>query len=353
MDSRKLKTKKSIVQIGVILLLLLTMQPVHGQYVGSGSSTFAFLDLPVSARQNALGGENISIRDGELSSAFANPALLGSLTHNILQIGYAYYGTNHFGSAMYGYNFSEQDYFAAGIHYLDYGTMRYAEASGALTQATFGARDILIEAAYARQLGEQFTVGVALKPVMSFFESYSSVALGADIGAHFQMKDSALQIGLALKNVGWQLKSFYSDESGQKREMLPLNLELGINYRVQHAPLRFSLTVHNIQNWDLGYSRLNEVEEVKPVGWFDMLMRHTIWALDIVPKSERFYLTVSYNHRRRQEFNLQDQRSLAGFAIGAGLRIKMLRLGFAMSQMSKQNFTYQVSLAMDVNSLMK
>ena len=353
MDSRKLKTKKSIVQIGVILLLLLTMQPVHGQYVGSGSSTFAFLDLPVSARQNALGGENISIRDGELSSAFANPALLGSLTHNILQIGYAYYGTNHFGSAMYGYNFSEQDYFAAGIHYLDYGTMRYAEANGALTQATFGARDILIEAAYARQLGEQFTVGVALKPVMSFFESYSSVALGADIGAHFQMKDSALQIGLALKNVGWQLKSFYSDESGQKREMLPLNLELGINYRVRHAPLRFSLTVHNIQNWDLGYSRLNEVEEVKPVGWFDMLMRHTIWALDIVPKSERFYLTVSYNHRRRQEFNLQDQRSLAGFAIGAGLRIKMLRLGFAMSQMSKQNFTYQVSLSMDVNSLMK
>ena len=334
-------------------MLLMTIQPLHGQYVGSGSSTFAFLDLPVSARQNALGGENISIRDGELSSAFANPALLGSMTHNILQIGYAYFGTNHFGSAMYGYNFSEHDYFAAGIHYLDYGTMRYAETSGVLTQATFGARDILIEAAYARQLGEMFTVGVALKPVMSFFESYSSFALGADIGAHFQMKDSALQVGLALKNVGWQLKSFYSDESGQRREMLPLNLELGINYRVKHAPLRFSLTVHNIQNWDLGYSRLNEVEEVKPVGWFDMLMRHTIWAVDIVPKSERFYLTVSYNHRRRQEFNLQDQRSLAGFAIGAGLRIKMLRLAFAMSQMSKQNFTYQVSLAMDVNSLMK
>ena len=102
-----------------------------------------------------------------------------------------------------------------------------------------------------------------------------------------------------------------------------------------------------------------------------MMMRHTIWAIDIVPKSEKFYLTLSYNHRRRQEFNqkfyltlsynhrrrqefnLQDQRSLAGFAIGAGVRIKMLRLGFAMSQMSKQNFTYQVSLAMDVNSLMK
>ena len=326
---------------------------MHGQYVGSGSATFAFLDLPVSSRQNALGGENISIRDGELSSAFANPALLGSLTHYIVQIGYAYYGSNHFGSAMYGYNFTEHDYFACGVHYLDYGKMQYAEANGQLTGATFGARDILIEAAYARQLGPMFTVGVALKPIMSFYESYSSVALGADIGAHFQMKDSTLQIGLALKNIGWQLKGFYSDESGQRLEMLPINLELGINYRVKHAPLRFSLTIHNMQQWDLGYSRLNETEELKPVHWFDMMMRHTIWAIDVVPKSEKFYFTLSYNHRRRQEFHLQDQRSLAGFAAGAGVRIKMVRLGFAMSQMSKQNFTYQVSLALDANSLMK
>ncbi len=349
-----MRIDRNIVRLVVLLTGLLTALPTRGQYVGSGSSTFAFLDLPVSARQNALGGENISIRDGELSSAFANPALLGSLTHNIVQIGYAYYGTNHFGSAMYGYNFTEHDYFAGGIHYLDYGTMRYAESSGELTGATFGARDILLEAAYARQLGPMFTIGVALKPVMSFYESYSSFALGADVGAHFQMKDTTLQIGLALKNIGWQLKGFHSDESGQHLEMLPINLELGINYRVKHAPLRFSLTIHNIQSWDLGYSRLNETElPVKPVGWFDMMMRHTIWAVDIVPKSERFYLTISYNHRRRMEFNLQDQRSLAGFAAGVGVRIKMLRLGFAMSQMSKQNFTYQVSLAMDVNSLMK
>lgn len=347
------KRNPFIVHFVVVAAMLVLALPVRAQYVGSGSATFAFLDLPVSARQNALGGENISIRDGELSSAFANPALLGSLTHNILQLGYAYYGTNHFGSAMYGYNFTEHDYFAVGVHYLDYGRMKYAESTGQLTGGTFGARDILLEAAYARQLGQMFTVGVALKPIMSFYESYSSFALGADVGAHFQMKDTTLQIGLVLKNIGWQLKGFYSDESGQRLEMLPINLELGINYRVKHAPLRFSLTIHNIQRWDLGYPRLNETEEVKPVGVFDMMMRHTIWALDIVPKSEKFYLTLSYNHRRRQEFYLQDQRSLAGFAAGVGVRIKMLRLAFAMSQMSKQNFTYQVSLALDVNSLMK
>ena len=363
-----MKFYQHIVHLIVLATLVLGTQPAHGQYVGSGTSTFAFLDLPVSSRQNALGGENISIRDGELSSAFANPALLGSLTHNILQFGYAYYGTNHFGSVMYGYNFGKSkvesqtsklgepdrpNYFAVGVHYLDYGTMRYADPTGELTGISFGARDVLIEAAYARQLHPMFCLGVALKPIMSFYESYSSFALGVDIGGHFQMQDSTLQIGLALKNVGWQLKGFYSQESGQHLEMLPINLELGINYRVKHAPLRFSLTIHNIQQWDLGYSRLNEVEDLRPVGWFDMMMRHTIWAIDIVPKSEKFYFTLSYNHRRRQEFYLQDQRSLAGFAAGVGVRIKMLRLGFAMSQMSKSNFTYQASIALDVNSLMR
>ena len=91
-----MKSGRYILPMMVLAALLWGTLFARAQYVGSGSATFAFLDLPVSSRQNALGGENISIRDGELSSAFANPALLGSMTHNIVQIGYAYYGSNHF-----------------------------------------------------------------------------------------------------------------------------------------------------------------------------------------------------------------------------------------------------------------
>ena len=75
--------------------------------------------------------------------------------------------------------------------------------------------------------------------------------------------------------------------------------------------------------------------------------------VDIVPKSERFYLTLSYNHRRRAEMNLSDQRSMAGFAVGAGVRIYKFRLGFAMSQMTRNNFSYQVGLSLDINSMLK
>lgn len=358
---------------GVLLCAFcLASTPVAAQYVGGGTSVFAFMGLPVSSRLNALGGSNVAIRDGELSMAMCNPALLGTRTDKVLSLNFAYWlpGTM-FGSVLYGHNFGRSkiehqpdepdkpNYFAVGIHYLDHGKMLYTDERGNLTGGNFTAKDILIEAIYARQLGPMFTVGVSLKPVYSVYETYTSFALGADVGGHFQLPDSTLQIGLTLQNIGWQLKGFYSREDGQQREMLPLNLQLGLSYHFKHAPLRLSMTIHNMQQWNLGYPNLNigtnsdgEPAEKTKVEWYDMMFRHTIFAIDVIPRSERFYITLSYNHRRRAEMNLLDQRSLAGFAAGAGLRIYKFRLGFAISQLTKSNFTYQVGLSLDINSLL-
>ena len=256
-------------KIYIFMVCLLTFLPLHAQVKGAGSSVFHFLQLPASSRLNALGGENVAIADDDISMAFINPALLTAHTDKVLQLNYAYYlaGTM-FGSAMYGHNYKD-NYFGAAIHYLDYGKMAYADEFGNLLGGTFTAKDICINMMYARQLGPLFRVGVTLKPIVSVYESYSSFALGSDVGGHFQTADSTLQIGLTLRNIGWQLKAFYEEELGQHTEMLPLNLELGLSYRLSHAPLRFSLTMHNLQRWDIA-----PIEE--NVKWYDMLFRHTI-----------------------------------------------------------------------------
>lgn len=330
----------------ILFACLVASSSLTAQTKGAGSSVFHFLNLPVSSRLNALGGENVSISDDDISMAFINPALLTAKTDKVLQLNYAYYlaGTM-FGSAMYGHNYQD-NYFGAAIHYLDYGQMQYADEWGNLLGTTFTAKDICVNLMYARQLGPMFRVGATIKPIFSVYESYTSFALGADVGGHFQTADSTFQMGLALRNIGWQLKSFYEDAFGQHTEMLPLNLEFGLNYRLAHAPLRFSLTIHNMQHWNIAPAG----EEVK---WYDMLFRHTIWAVDIMPKSEKFYLTLSYNHRRQAEMNITDIKSLAGFALGAGVKIYKFRLGFALSQYTKSNFTYQVSLSTDINSFLK
>ena len=340
---RKFMLKKCLYIVSLCCVLVL---PVQAQIEGAGSSVFHFMGLPASARLNALGGENVSLADGDVSMAYMNPALLTSETDKVLQLNYAYYlaGTM-FGSAMYGHNWDD-NYFSASIHYLDYGKMDYTDEWGQVTGGTFTAKDMCVHLTYARQLGPMFRVGATIKPIFSVYERYTSFALGADVGGHFQTRDSLFQMGLALRNIGWQLKGFYEEDWGQHTEMLPLNLELGMSLRLAHAPLRFSVTMHNLQRWNLAPWE----EEVK---WYDMLLRHTIWALDIVPKSEKFYLTVSYNHRRQSEMAIKEVSSMAGLGLGAGLKIKKFRLGLAYSQYSKSNYTLQASLSTDINQFLK
>ena len=369
--------RKNIV---VFALCLLFFVPLQAQVSSAGRSVFSFMSLPTSSRLNALGGSNVSLSDGDISMGMCNPALLHESSHMTLQLNYSYYlpGTM-FGSALYGHNFGDTkgvkgerfevrgegapekpNYFAVGIHYLDYGHMKYADEDGNLTGGGFGARDILIDVMYARQLHRLFKIGVTLKPVYSIYESYSSFAIGADVGAHFITPDSTFQMGLVLQNIGWQIKGFYSEEGGSNHEMLPLNLQLGLTYRIKHAPLRFHLQIHNMQTWYLNYEwtsldKSPTTGDIIPhdVKWYDMMFRHTIWSIEIVPKSEKFYIALSYNHRRRAELQLTDQKSLAGFALGAGVKIKQARLGFAVSQLTKSNFSYQVGLTLDINSLLK
>lgn len=362
---------KSSLKIAIFAIALSFSGAIHAQFTGAGSGVFGFLSLPASSRMTALGGTNVSVRDGDISMAMSNPALLGEMTDKNLQLNFCYYmpGTM-FGSVLYGHNFGRSswdatagpekpNYFAVGVHYLDYGKMKYADSDGNLTGGTFGARDILLDGIYARQLGPLFTIGTTLKAVVSNYESYNSFALGADIGGHFQTADSALQVGISLQNIGWQLVGFYSAEGGRPREMLPLNLQVGISYRIPKIPLRFGMTIHNLQSPKLGYdytnpytSPLTGEKESTDIKTVDMVFRHTIFFLDIVDRSDKYYLTLSYNHRRRMEMVLTDQRSMAGFALGGGIRLKGYHVGFSLTQLNRSNLSYHVSLGLDINDLM-
>lgn len=316
----------------------------------AGVGSFGYLDLPYSSRLGALGGSQVSHSDGELASAMCNPALLTAQTDKVLSLSYAYYGlATNFASVAYGHNWG-YNYFAAGVHYLDYGRFDYRDEWGMGEGATFSARDILIDVIYARQLHSNWRVGVSLKPMMSFYETYSSFALGADVGIHYQTSDSLFHLGLSLQNIGWQLKGFYNDMGYERREALPINLQLGLDYHLPHAPLRFYLTLHHLQKWDLSYTDQVSDKEVK---WIDKLFRHAIIGVEIVPKNNKFYLTAAYNHRRNRDLTIANQMSMAGFSFGAGITQPKFRLGVSMAQYTRRNFTFQATFALDINNLLQ
>lgn len=325
----------------------------------AGNSVYSFLDLPVSSRLAALGGSNISLRDNDLNFAFRNPAMLTAETDNSIGLNMANYLADiKFGSAMYGKNFGGKNYFAIGVQYVDYGTF---DGRNDLDVPTgyFTAKDMSLSLIYARPLTNKITIGGTLKPISSVYEVYTSYGLAFDAGLNYNDSASLFSAGFVVRNLGTQIKGYYKDEDSQHFESLPFDIELGLTKKLTHAPFRFSVTLHNLQHWDLNYSSLNQTSTStsstktsetteKEINFVDMAFRHSIFGVEFVP-GKNFYLAASYNHRRHQELAMNGFKSMAGFSFGGGIKLYKFQVGFGMSQFQVGNYAYQFSISTSLN----
>jgi len=260
-----------------------------------------------------------------------------------------------FGYAVYGLTFGSNNYFGFGIQYVDYGSFKYAtELNDQTTDEYFTAKDYAINIMYARPLNDKFSVGATLKPVYSVYERYTSYGLAMDAGVSYNDPKNLISAGFTVKNIGTQFKGYYSDEDGQHLESLPFNIQLGLSKKFEHAPLRFSFTLTNLQKWDLSYNSTNQTTETlttttsNKIGFVDMAFRHAIIAAEFVP-TKNFYLTVAYNHRRAQEMSISGFKSSAGFSFGGGIKIYKFHAGFGMTQFQVGNSSYEFSISTSLN----
>ncbi len=320
-----------------------------------GNSVYSFLDLPVSSRIAALGGTNVSLRDNDLNFAFRNPAMLTNETHNSLGVNMANYLADiQFGSAIYARNFGEKNYFALGVQYVDFGVFDGRDEINTET-GTFTAKDMSMSIIYARPITERITIGTTLKPIFSVYEAYTSIGIAADAGLNYNDSANFFSAGLVFRNMGRQIKGYYSNEDGQHLEKLPFNVEFGITKKLNHAPFRFSLTLHNLQQWNLRYASTNQPvtdfdnnKDKNKISAVDMAFRHTVYGVEFIP-GKSFYLAASYNHRRHQELKMPGFKSMAGFSFGGGIKLYKFQVGFGMSQFQTGNYAYQFSLSTSLN----
>ena len=334
---------KKLLHIFTILLIAITSN------AQAGSGVFQFLNLPTGARQAAFGGTNITLYDNDLNFAFANPALLSEKTHNFLGLNYTnLFNDVNLGSAIYGRNFSDKDFMAFGVHYIDYGTfLKTNEFNQEL--GTFTAKDIALTAMYTRWLSPNWTVGITMKPIFSAYERYFSSGLGFDIGFSYHNEKALFAAGLVLRNIGFQFNGYNSLNPSQKQELLPIDLQIAVSQKLPKAPLRFHLTLHNMQTWDLSYGLGSNVADkmngkTKAAIGVDMFFRHTIWAVEILPH-KNFYIVASYNHRRQKEMAIKDKRTIAGFAIGAGFNAYKFNVGFSIVPYQTGSLGYNLTFS--------
>ena len=334
----------------VIVFILL----VHIQQLYAAGGVFQFLDLPVSSRMAALGGKNVSVSDHDINFALLNPALLTGKTDNMIGLNMANYLADvKFGTAIYGRSYGK-NHVAVGVQFVDYGkfkeTTEYNEIIGEFT-----AKDVAMSLIYSRMIIDGVYAGAALKPIFSAYERYLSFGAALDLGMSYQDPTQLFHAGLVLRNIGTQFKGYYADVDGQHFEPLPFDIQLGMSYKLEHAPFRFSLTGHNLHDWNLQYidnSRsLQDYERedlMADIPFLDQVFRHTVFGVEFLP-GKNFYLAASYNHRRHQELKMDGFKSMTGFSFGGGIKISHFQLGFGMSQFQVGNAAYLFSISTSLN----
>ena len=317
----------------LLLVPLFLVTAANAQIGGTG--TYKFLATPNSARVAALGGNFLAINDNDITLTQSNPSLITSAMHNNLALSYVNTpGGVNYGFVMYSRTFNKAGSFVGSLQFVNYGTFQGADPSGNLT-GEFGASEYALNIGWGRQLTPLFSIGANGKLIYSSLESYRSFGIAVDVAGTYTSKDQTFTASLIGRNIGYQIVPYVSGT----HDPLPFELQIGLSEKFKHIPLRFTQLITNLQKWDLTYTDVNdpnnqpdpitgETREKTTMGKIaDGLMRHIVLGAELTI-AKVVAIRLGYNYQRRQELKLSGKAGLAGFSIGAGLRIKMFNISY-------------------------
>ena len=270
---------------------------------------YNFLRLPVSAHAAALGGENITIIEDDPALMFSNPALAASVNDKTIGLSYMNYmdGVNYM-SASFNKILKEKATLAGGIQYVNYGKMKQTDENN-VQSGEFSASDIAIDAIFSYQLSERIVGGITAKFIMSYIGSYSSMAVGIDLGVNYYDPDREWSISAVAKNLGGEVKA-YDEEFGK----MPLDLQVGVSKTFAALPVRLSATLVDLTHYNYSFKN------------------HIILGADVL-LSQSLWIGAGYNFRRVEEMKISDGESEsshgAGLSFGAGLNLERFKLNVA------------------------
>lgn len=320
----------------IVLLLFISISSVLSAQIG-GNATYQFLNLINNPRMAALGGKVITNADYDPVSAIWNPANINAEMHNQLSLNYTnYIGDVNYGTVAFARNIIDSvQVLHAGITYLNYGTFDGYDETGNST-GSFTGGEVALSVGYARNIPEtDFHIGANAKLISSKLEQYTSLGGAIDLGVSYINKESGLNISAVGRNIGSQFTPYHEDY-----EPLPFELLLGFSQKLENIPVRWHLTLENMQKWDLAFSNPardqtdlegNVISE--KVGFFDHAIRHVIMGVELFP-DRGFNVRLGYNFRRGEELRILDKRAFAGLSGGFSVKLNKFRLSYSYSQYS-------------------
>lgn len=211
-------------------------------------------------------------------------------------------------SASFVKAFRERATWALEAQYVDYGTMKHTTVDNEVL-GDVSAKDIAVGGTFTYTLSDKIAGGVTAKFVSSSLAGYNSIGVAVDLGVNYLNPDLGLSLSAVARNLGGQLKAYEDDF-----EKLPFDLQLGVSKRLGESPLRFSVTMTRLHDWD------------------DKFINHFIFGAEAF-LSDNIWLGGGINPRRSDDMKISDGESEsshgAGFSLGGGLQLDRFKLQVA------------------------
>ena len=315
-----------------LFFVLLLSNPIFAQI--GGQSVYQFLNLVTSPRQAAMGGKVISLRDFDVNQGIYNPAIINTEMDNRFALNYGnLFGEITYGTAAFAHTFKDKNTFHAGVNYINYGNFEGRDENGNITQ-DFTGSETAVSLGYAYQIpNKNIYFGANVKLITSTLEIYNSFGGALDLGALYVTEDEKTNVTLVLRNFGTQFSTYAG-----LQEQLPTELLFGVSHELENLPLRWHLTIDNLQQWDISYANPNRADisldgtqTDEKVSFLNNAIRHFIIGAELFP-GRSFSIRGGYNFRRGEELKIIDQRNFSGLSFGFGIRFDNIRFDYSYSR---------------------
>lgn len=285
--------------------------------------TFDFLRVDPSARASALAGAFDTYTE-DPNVIFYNPAGLSTSDQKMLSAAFGKYLLDiKFGAASYTQKYKDIGWFGAGVKYFNYGSFDNTDPNG-VANGTFNASDILFTLGYSNYMYDKINYGINLKFIYSSIAGYKSTALAADIGFLYMLKDEQMNFSLSILNLGAQIKA-YADT----KEDLPLDVRIGMSKKLEHLPLRLSISL----------GRINENKDK----FIQRLKAFSIGGEFLF--SDNFNARIGYSNEKRQDLKLGESLGIAGFSAGFGIIVSdKYKFDYSLNSLGKVGSTHRFNL---------
>jgi len=117
-----------------------------------------------------------------------------------------------------------------------------------------------------------------------------------------------------------------------------LEIMAGVSQELENVPIRWHLTLDNLQQWNISFSNPNQAQTSldgstteKKTSIFGNALRHTVFGVELFPKKS-FNLRLGYNFRRAEELQILDQRNFSGISVGFGLKFNKIKFNYSYSR---------------------